>query len=339
MRMTGRNIFVSYRRGTDGNAASRLYRQLSQEFGRDAIFFDVDSIPVGVDFHDYLDQQVARCSAFIAVIGPSWTAAMPRLADPDDFVRIEIESALERQGIPVIPVLVDGAEMPRAEDLPPALAKLPKRNGVPVTPQYFDLIVREKLIPALADLGAVSAGPAGSEPEAQSVASVDTASAKPRKRRGWLFPAVVTLALLVAATVALLRQGDLWRGDPAAEGREKSSVPTLVSSDTIKTDDGNADRIAREVHANALPKGRTRICLTNETPSGWDKALRISGSEAVELYTRRGEESCKEVPSDQTVRLTLIKAKTFGVMTRVGTRPLDLNKHSGHKITLTWLSD
>jgi len=162
--MAAPNIFLSYRRGTDGNAASRLYRLLSQEFGEERIFFDIDSIPIGVDFHDHLDQQVAQCGVFIAVIGPSWTEAIPRLHDPDDFVRIEIGAALGRQAVPVVPVLVDGAEMPAAADLPADLAGLPKRNGIAVVQQYFDLIVREKLVPALREAMGPEAAPRGSDP-------------------------------------------------------------------------------------------------------------------------------------------------------------------------------
>ncbi len=84
--------------------------RLVQQFGREAVFVDVDSIPFGVDFRTYLDEQVAKCDVFLAVIGPDWDGGQrhsegkSRLEDPGDFVRIEIESALKRQ-IPVIPVL------------------------------------------------------------------------------------------------------------------------------------------------------------------------------------------------------------------------------------------
>ena len=143
------SIFISYRRGTDGNAARLLYDKLSDEFGEDRLFFDIDSIPMGIDFHDYLNEQVAECDVFVAIIGPSWIAATDRLQSEDDFVRIEIEAALERKGIPVIPLLVDGAQMPADQDLPPAIAKLTRRNGIQVYQRHFDLIVENELIPAL----------------------------------------------------------------------------------------------------------------------------------------------------------------------------------------------
>ena len=114
--MTGR-IFISYRRGDDQAAAGRLYDRLLQHFDHEQLFMDVDAIEPGVDFVKSLDEQVAACIAFIAVIGPRWLNARnndgnPRLESPTDYVRVEIESALKRD-IRVIPALVDGASMPR----------------------------------------------------------------------------------------------------------------------------------------------------------------------------------------------------------------------------------
>ncbi len=103
-----------------------------------SVLRDVDSIPLGVDFRAYLDEQVAKCDVFLAVIGRDWMKAKgrkgkSRLDDPGDFVRIEIESALTRQ-IPVIPVLVRGAKIPEAERLPPSMQSLSYRNGIVVRP-------------------------------------------------------------------------------------------------------------------------------------------------------------------------------------------------------------
>jgi Sulfatase-modifying factor enzyme 1 len=96
----------------------------------------VDSIPLGVDFRIYLDEQVAKCEVFLAVIGRDWMQSLgstgrTRLDNPGDYVRIEIESALKRQ-IPVVPVLVGGALIPRAEQLPVSIQELSYRNGIAV---------------------------------------------------------------------------------------------------------------------------------------------------------------------------------------------------------------
>jgi hypothetical protein len=102
------------------------------------VFKDVDSIPLGIDFRTYLDQQVAKCDVFLAVIGRNWMKPQgqrgkSRLADPADFVRLEIEAALKRQ-IPVIPVLVEGASIPPVDRLPTSLQGLSYRNGIVVRP-------------------------------------------------------------------------------------------------------------------------------------------------------------------------------------------------------------
>jgi hypothetical protein len=130
------HIFVSYRRSDSADIAGRIYDRLIGKFGRGPIFKDVDSIPLGLDFKEYLDMKVGECDVFLAIIGDEWltasdSAGKRRLDDPTDFVRIEIESALERK-IPVIPLLVRDAHMPREEDLPPSLQKLVYRNGTPI---------------------------------------------------------------------------------------------------------------------------------------------------------------------------------------------------------------
>jgi hypothetical protein len=131
-------IFISYRRSDSADIAGRIYDRLVEDFGRDPLFKDVDSIPLGIDFKQYLSQKVRDCRVLLAIVGDHWLdasdeAGKRRLDDPADFVRIEIESALER-GIPVIPLLVRGAKMPRESDLPASLRKLVYQNGVPIRP-------------------------------------------------------------------------------------------------------------------------------------------------------------------------------------------------------------
>jgi uncharacterized membrane protein YhaH (DUF805 family) len=138
--VTGR-IFINYRRGDSQGAAGRLYDRLLEHFKREQLFMDVDAIEPGVDFVKSLDEQVADCSAFVAVIGPGWASAHDsggrrRLDNPADYVRVELESALKRD-IRVIPVLVDGAVMPQPSDLPASLQSLARRNAVEVAHHRF----------------------------------------------------------------------------------------------------------------------------------------------------------------------------------------------------------
>ena len=130
------HIFVSYRRSDSADIAGRIYDRLIGKFGKDPVFKDVDSIPLGLDFKEYLDKKVGECDVLLAIIGDRWLEASDssgnkRLEDQADFVRIEIESALQR-GIPVIPLLVRDAHMPSEESLPPGLRKLVYRNGIPI---------------------------------------------------------------------------------------------------------------------------------------------------------------------------------------------------------------
>ncbi|MBL8148151.1 MAG: toll/interleukin-1 receptor domain-containing protein [Anaerolineae bacterium] len=132
----GHHLFISYRRSDSNEAVGRIYDRLVRDLGADSVFKDVDNIPLGVDFVEYLDEQVKNSTGLLAVIGPTWLTVTDdqswrRLEDPNDFVRIEIASAL-RQGIPVVPVLVRGAAIPRALDLPEDLQKLARRNGISV---------------------------------------------------------------------------------------------------------------------------------------------------------------------------------------------------------------
>jgi TIR domain len=133
-------IFINYRRDDSPGTAGRLHDRLAQTFGRNNLFMDVDHIPAGVDFTEYLHGQVAACDVFLAVIGPNWLDAKDggrrRFDNPDDFVTIEIAAALARD-IRVIPVLVDNARMPKADKLPEHIRPLVRRNAVEVRNTQF----------------------------------------------------------------------------------------------------------------------------------------------------------------------------------------------------------
>jgi tetratricopeptide (TPR) repeat protein len=131
-------IFISYRRDDAAYVTGHINDLLRKEFGDASVFTDVDNIALGVDFRAVLDETVSQCQVLLAVIGTAWLTVRGqdgqlRLEDPADFVRIEIESALKRN-IPVIPLLVSGATMPTAEDLPDSLKELAFRNGTQIRP-------------------------------------------------------------------------------------------------------------------------------------------------------------------------------------------------------------
>lgn len=134
-------VFISYRREDAKHAAGRLVERLSRTIPANQIFLDVDSIEPGIDFKQMLAVKVQACDVLLALIGPGWLISSDgkgarRLDNPNDFVRIEIEAALARD-VRVIPVLIDGAEMPKEEDLPEALRPLAFRHAVRLVHESF----------------------------------------------------------------------------------------------------------------------------------------------------------------------------------------------------------
>jgi hypothetical protein len=132
---------ICYRRQETSHLAGRLYDRLADRFGEDRVFMDVDSIEPGLDFSDAIQQAVGSSDVLLALIGREWLTATDedgrrRLDDPDDIVRLEVEAALERS-IRVIPLLAEGATMPRRQDLPDSLAGLVRRNAVRLSHESF----------------------------------------------------------------------------------------------------------------------------------------------------------------------------------------------------------
>jgi hypothetical protein len=139
-------IFISYRRQDAAGYAGRLHERLASHFGRERVFMDVEGIEPGVDFVEELERAVASCEVLIVIIGNGWLATdkagKRRLDDPRDFVHIETAAALARH-IRVVPVLVDGAVMPREEELPANLKKLARRQAVELSNKHWDATTAE----------------------------------------------------------------------------------------------------------------------------------------------------------------------------------------------------
>jgi TIR domain len=134
-------IFISYRRDDSSGWAGRLYDHLNAHFASSQIFMDVDNLDPGVDFVEAIEKSVGSCDVLIAVIGRRWLISSDeeggrRLDNQEDFVRIEIATALKR-GIRVIPVLVEDASMPRPRELPDDLKSLSRRNALEVSHNRF----------------------------------------------------------------------------------------------------------------------------------------------------------------------------------------------------------
>ena len=138
-------IFISYRHADSRAATGLLHGWLEREFGKDQVFLDDSDIGPGEEFREAIRRFIATAQVMLIVIGPRWLSVVQdgrrRLDDPDDLLRQEIEWGLEA-GLSIIPVLIDGAEMPRRRDLPESLrplAPVPRqgyRLGMPVSGRW-----------------------------------------------------------------------------------------------------------------------------------------------------------------------------------------------------------
>jgi hypothetical protein len=138
--MTGR-IFISYRREGSSGDAGRLCDYLKEVFGPGSLFIDSD-MPVGVKFKEHLHNQLNECAVFLAIIGRNWLNACDeyghrRLDNADDWVRVEIASALDRD-VKVVPVIIDDAVAPKSSDLPSDLKSLPEFQAFRVQNAQFE---------------------------------------------------------------------------------------------------------------------------------------------------------------------------------------------------------
>ena len=235
-------IFISYRREDSGAAAGRLHDRLRDHYGRDNVFMDVDSIEPGLDFVEAIERTVGSCDILIALIGRHWLTVTDaegrrRLDDPGDFVRHEVVTALKRN-VRVIPALIQGTRMPRAEELPEALTPLTRRHALDLSDAHFHRDV-DGLIEVLdRALGitpspSLHAGPVGTvtaePPEAGPADHASSAKPPPGERppadRWWKTPTVI--AAMIAALAAIL-VAIIGLGTP----KPKSSDPMKIEQQT-----------------------------------------------------------------------------------------------------------
>ncbi len=265
-------VFLSYRRGDSGHAG-RLYDALRSRFGPENIFMDIDTIEPGVDFADVIDRAVDQCDAFIALIGRGWLDAVDadgrrRLENPDDFVRLELESALERDVV-VIPTCVQGAELPSPDRLPASLAPLVRRQAIELRDVgWHDDIGRllrrlERLAETPKQAAAPPAPPAPREP----------LSRRPRL----LLPALAAIVLLVAAALAffLLRGGSGGSGGSSSQSLNSSErrllalVPPITRPSCQQIDYGEPSAKASLECSGVRASAIYNLFSTNQELNAW----------------------------------------------------------------------
>ena len=250
---TGR-IFISYRRQDSAYPAGWLYDRLAERFGADQIFKDVDSIELGDDFVETITNAVGSCDILLALIGQDWldiasSDGSRRLDDPDDFVRLEIEAALTRKVL-LIPILVEGALMPRGDQLPPSIAPMVRRQALELSPTRFRADTErllEVMERTLADIQDEQAGEPAVEVPAELAAEAPAeepvkAETKPKplgsptvSRRVLLSVGAAVAAVAVVVAIVLNAQADDPKKDAGATGgptpaAEATAPPKLGGS-------------------------------------------------------------------------------------------------------------
>jgi len=128
-------VAISYRREDSQAITGRIRDHLANRYGKSAVFMDIDSLTYGTDYTSEIKQVLDRSDVLLSIVGPNWMGSSkgrrPRIQDPEDLVRIEVETAL-KNGTPVIPVLVGDASIPNPEDLPATLKQFDKLNAAKI---------------------------------------------------------------------------------------------------------------------------------------------------------------------------------------------------------------
>jgi hypothetical protein len=195
-------IFISYRRQDSQSAAGRLADHLRENMHDVPIFRDVETIEPGVDFVDAIGRAQQACGIMLAIIGPRWVslsdaAGRRRLDDPNDYTRLEIATALQRSDVRVIPVLVEGAQMPAGEDLPDDLKPLARRNAIELTDKRWEYDVSQ-LVGTLSKALNVLPGPKPPPPEPPPPRPVQPVAATSRSWKKWAW-GIGVLVVVAAA--------------------------------------------------------------------------------------------------------------------------------------------
>ena len=201
----------------------------------------MDSIELGDDFVEEITRAVGACDVLLALVGDHWLAATDaqggrRLDDPKDFVRLEIEAALSRR-VRVVPILVDGAHLPRAEELPSTLAPLVRRQALELSPARFDSDMARLLRVLDRTLAEVATGGAGGAGSGPGPSTVSGATATTRWVPVAVAAAVVAVLVVVVLVVTRSGQSPSADGDPTAGTGTGAAATGGTSAGVVFADD------------------------------------------------------------------------------------------------------
>lgn len=136
-------MFINYRRSDTAAYAGRIFDRLKSTYGHESVFMDITNVELGMDFTVAVREAVEKCDLFLCLIGRDWLKAEDteggrRLEHPGDHVRIEIEAALSRDDVRLLPLLFEGAQMPDVSDLCKELAPIAHRNALEMSDKRWD---------------------------------------------------------------------------------------------------------------------------------------------------------------------------------------------------------
>lgn len=310
-----RAIFISYRRDDSEGESGRLYDDLVRTYGDASVFMDVSGIQPGLDFRKAIDDNVASCGVLLAVIGPTWATitghdGTRRLDNPDDYVRLEIASALKR-GIPVIPVLVHEAHMPALEQLPDDLKDLRYRNSVELTHARWssDVALFITALKSYVDTRAANPeAPVHATVPVQLPARQETPSAPVAKSRAPLFVGIGIAAVAVFAGIIffVLHNKSAVDTQPAVATTSASQPTVSPAPAPASQPTPSGSPKPHNLASDAAFQGKWKI--TRE-PTGADNLTRLEivdyeGKPMVEAWGKCPDHSCSWGSKRASVRGT-----------------------------------
>jgi hypothetical protein len=320
-------IFISYRRDDAAGDAGRLADHLNRRFGADHVFLDIDAIGPGRDFVRVLRESLQQTAAMLVVIGPRWTSLRAadgtrRLDDPNDFVRLEVETALGRD-IPVVPVLVQGAGLPPKQDLPEPLAALATRQAVTLDHAEFHDDC-ERLCDRLSPL--IEGDP----------------SSRPSPLRRWWPAAVIGASLGVGAAVYVASRpaSSTGQGDPAVTDGS-GTTPPAVDGRTGRggtADDARVEAMlgeaANQLRRDQFAEALGTLARAREAAPASDAVRRMQEDAAMEwIRGVRVESGTSTFGEAIKPALAVVDAS---LPASSGQRRADLLAHSGWATYLLW---
>ena len=301
-------VFLSYRRADTQHVAGRVGDRLGEQF---ELFMDIDTIPPGVDFTDYVRRAVGSCDVLLAFIGDRWVnltddQGRRRIDDPTDWVVEEISVALKR-GVRVIPVLVENATMPTAAELPGSVQALVNRQALPLRHSSFSADMA-RLIAGIEHAGArrplsstpATAGPApvespatehfadrwdSGQPHAATPASLPLRipNQAPPRRRLIIGIGIIVVAALIGAVIAIARPFDRPAASEPASGA--AAAPSSVGTPAVSSPTFTPVSDVETLRAH-IPASLSRTCRTLGPTS---TILRAGLSAAVQCVPAQGD--------------------------------------------------